>query len=605
MKESGGAVVFRTALILVSALIGSACQHQIQKVSRPGEYLGYSKKLYSQWIVTSQYVKVRDGTRLAVDIFRPAVNGKPVKDRLPVIWTHTPYRRAYFDDDGRRVSILERMGLLDILKYGYVVAAVDTRGRGASFGVRRGFLDRTEARDAYDMTEWFAAQPWSDGNIGITGCSYMGASTLHAASVAPPHLKAIAPGCFGFDAYGFVSRGGITAQFNTRPENPQQDYGYGVAPVDTDTNGTLAGEAIEMHKYGTPMAELWRGMPFRDDVSPLVKTRFWHETSAASYIRTIEQSGAGIFMWGNWLDEGSFEVVLAYNNLDNPRKLWMGGWGHCQTGDFPMTVELLRFFDHFLKYVDNGWEREPPVYYYTIGAPKDHEWTQAASWPPAGIIKSDLFLNGEAERGEPGILEPSLSKSTRENDSFKVNYKPVCKDKVDLYFIFWPCVIKDHGLSYQTGKLTRDIHIIGHPIVELTISATTEDADVFAYLEDIAPDGAISIMTHGRLRASHRLESPPPFTNYMGIPYHRSNRADIHKLVPGDLVRMRMDLLPTSTIVKAGHRLRLTLAGADPRQRSRSVSFDPPPVISIHHSADAPSNIILPLVSKISFIGSE
>ncbi len=102
---------------------------------------------------------------------------------FPVVWIHTPYRRAYTDPKGDVVNPLERLGLMPLLKYGYVVAAVDTRGRGASFGARRGFQDRTEARDAYEMTEWFASQPWSTGDIGVAGCSYLGGSTWHAATI--------------------------------------------------------------------------------------------------------------------------------------------------------------------------------------------------------------------------------------------------------------------------------------------------------------------------------------------------------------------------------------------------------------------------------------
>ncbi len=100
-----------------------------------------------------------------------------------------------------------------------------------------------------------------------------------------PHLKAIAPGCTDFDKYGFVSRGGITAQFNTRPENPGQDYGQGVVPVTSDTEGKQAAAAIDEHLKGTPMAELLGGMRYRDDVSPLLGVPFWRESSVATYAK--------------------------------------------------------------------------------------------------------------------------------------------------------------------------------------------------------------------------------------------------------------------------------------------------------------------------------
>lgn len=585
-----------------SSLVAAADSAASGKESRPGVYRGYSEQLYSESVSTSQYVAVRDGTKLAVDIYRPARNGQAVAGRFPVIWVHTPYRRAYLRPDGKKVSQLDSWGLIELVKYGYVLAAVDTRGRGASFGARRGFQDRTEAQDAYDMTEWFAAQPWSTGDIGVVGCSYMGGSTFHVATVAPPHLRAIAPGCTDFDKYGFVSRGGITAQFNTRPENPEQDFGQGVLPVDEDKEGTLAAEAIAGHKAGTPMAELWAGMPFRDDVSPLLHVPFWKEVSPMTYTDVIEKSGVGIFIWGNWLDEGSFEATLAFNNLRNPRKLWMGGFGHCQIGQFPMAVEFRRFFDRYLKHIDNGWDREPPIYYYTVNAAPGSEWASARRWPLPESHHEALSLSGSAMPGRAGALSFAPARSTSPlADHFVVNYTPVCRGKVDLYFIFWPCEIENHGLGYTTQPLSADVHVAGHPIADLWIASSAADADLFVYLERITAAGEISIVTHGRLRASLRSEQKPPFRDFMGVPYHRANRSDARPLVPGEPTRVRLDLLPTSTIFKAGDRLRLTIAGADPRQRSRTVRFDPPPTLSVFHDAAHGSRLFLPVLAKPQF----
>jgi putative CocE/NonD family hydrolase len=568
--------------------------HLLQaKESRPGVYHGYSEARFSEWQKTSQYVSMSDGVKLAVDIYRPAVNGRAVDEKFPVVWIHTPYRRAYTDPKGTLVNPLERLSLMPLLNYGYVVAAVDTRGRGASFGARRGFQDRTEARDAYEMTEWFAKQPWSTGEIGVAGCSYLGGSTWHAATIMAPHLKAIAPGCTDFDKYGFVSRGGITAQFNTRPENPGQDFGQGVVPVTSDTDGKQAEAAIAEHVKGTPMAELWAGMRYRDDVSPLLGVPFWRESSVATYVKEIERSGVGIFIWGNWLDEGSFEATLAYNNLNNPRKLWMGEWAHCQVGDFPMDIEMLRFFDHFLKKIDNGWQREAPIYYRTVNAPAGKEWNSTDKWPLPNARNQTLHLGGDAS------LSIKAAQTTA-SDKFVVDYDPHCSGTVDLYFLMWPCGVDKHGLGYTTPALTADAHIVGHPIVDLWVSSTTDDADLFVYLENVAPDGAVSIVTHGRLRASHRGEQPAPYRNFMGVPYHRGERRDAELLTPGKPARLRLDLLPTSTIVKAGHRLRLTVAGADPRQRSRNVKFDPPPTITVHHDREHASQLTLPIVGAFT-----
>ncbi len=566
-----------------------------ERVSRPGEYRGYSAERYTGAVLESRYVEVRDGTRLAVDIYRPAIDGRAVEGRFPVVWTHTPYRRAYRNESGRRVSSLDSWGVMHLVRHGYVLAAADTRGRGASFGVRRGFQDRTEAQDAYDITEWLAAQPWSTGKIGAVGCSYTGGSTFHMATNPSPHLKAIAPGCTDYDKYGFVARGGILAQFNTRPENPEQDFGQGVAPVAEDVDGKLAAEAIELHKSGTPMAELWRGMPFRDDVSPLVGTRFWDEVSVAKYREAIEKSGVAIFLWGNFRDEGSFENVLAFHDLRNPRKLWIGGFGHCEVGDFPMHTEFLRFFDRWLKDVDNGWEREPPVFFHTAHAAPADTWRAAESWPLPGTRVETLALSSPATPELPGALDAGRTNAAdATGDTFTVDYAPRCREATDLYFIFWPCVIERHGLAWETAPFEHARHLAGHPLADLWITATTPDADLFVYLEDVAPDGRVDIVSHGRLRASHRAEHEPPYRDHLGLPWHRGFRADAIALVPGEPARLRMDLLPVSLMVRAGHRLRFRVAGADPRQRFRTVSFDPPPQITVLRSSRHTSTIALP-----------
>jgi predicted acyl esterase len=127
------------------------------RISQPGEYKGYSRSQYIQWVTTSQYVTVRDGTKLAVSISRPAQDGKPVSTPMPVIWTHTRYHRE---------GILYGVPWLQtLLQHGYVIVMVDVRGSGASYGTNQGPFSPEETRDAFDITEWLAVQPWSNGNV--------------------------------------------------------------------------------------------------------------------------------------------------------------------------------------------------------------------------------------------------------------------------------------------------------------------------------------------------------------------------------------------------------------------------------------------------------
>jgi uncharacterized protein len=196
------------------------------KVSHLGKYEGYSPVLYSAWVRSSRYVTMRDGIKLAVDIYRPAENGKAVEKTYPVVWEGTTARGTVALNGNVQLSAARvRNGerIVDLTRYGYVVAEVDRRGLGASYGVMAGYHNRAETLDAHEITEWLAKQPWSDGNIGMFGCSNTGEAVLHALGTAPPHLKAIFPGCFAWSKFDGHLRGGILANYGTGSEHLYTD----------------------------------------------------------------------------------------------------------------------------------------------------------------------------------------------------------------------------------------------------------------------------------------------------------------------------------------------------------------------------------------------
>src|SRR5947209_20050205 len=207
---------FRSLLILGALALASlpasaqTAAPPALKVSAFGRYWGYSEPIYDGWVRSSRYVAVRDGTWLAVDILRPSRGGKVATERLPVVWTHHRYQRAALGEDGKVYTIVDSAPwLADVLRHGYVVAAVDARGSGASFGRLEGMFSSKETDDAYDITEWLAAQPWSNGKVGMYGRSYLAFTQYLAASRKPPHLKAIFPEVGGTDVYELIYRGGI------------------------------------------------------------------------------------------------------------------------------------------------------------------------------------------------------------------------------------------------------------------------------------------------------------------------------------------------------------------------------------------------------------
>lgn len=578
----------------VSSSSGGQAQTSV-RISRPGEYSGYSPRLYDERIRSSRFVKMRDGTSLAIDIYRPAREGKAVEDRYPVIWAMTPYRRAFIADGEIRLSGgLQHWDVRELTDYGYVVAIADARGKGASFGTRRGMTDTSEGQDGYDITQWLAAQPWSTGKIGMTGCSYLGGTQWATLISTPPNLTAVFPGAAPFSRYDFVSRGGMTAQYHTRPEDPTIDGGEGVLPVGEDSDGSLLAKARVGHRLNTPMAEIWKAIPYRDDWSPLMKSRYWEEISVSTYRNRIEQSGVAIYGWSSWKDEFSADQFLHKANLRNPMKVLMLGGEHCAVGSFDMGAEQHRFFDYWLKQIDNGIMDEPPIHYFTFNAAPGREWRSADRWPIPETVYRTYYLDGAISPGKTSGRTTGLNVEKPERQSenrFTVDYSVL---KNDGSTAGWLTSRDGSGLSFDTAPFAGDVELTGHPVVRLWVSSTATDGDLFAYLEEVAANGDAVVRSHGRLRASHRLPGTAPFDT-MGLPWHRSFRADARPLSPGEPVKLEFDLLPTSTILRKGMKLRLVIAGADPRQR-----IDPPkgtpPIVTIFSGGVLASSIDLPVI---------
>ena len=149
------------------------------------------------------------------------------------------------------------------------------------------------------------------------------------------------------------------------------------------------------------------------------------------------------------------------------------------------------------------------------------------------------------------------------------------------------------GFTYTTTALTRPIEVIGHPIVHLWVTSSARDLDAMVYLEDVDPAGRSTYVTEGVLRASHRKLVSPPFRNFR-LPWPRSNQDDVAPL-PLQPTELTFDLLPTAKRFLTGHRIRVTVQGAD-RDTHIEVHPNPPPMVAIYRDAARPSRIVLPIV---------
>jgi hypothetical protein len=327
---------------------------------------------------------------------------------------------------------------------GYVVAVADVRGKGASFGTRRGFQDRTEANDGHDLVQWLATQPWADGKVGMYGCSYLGGTTVHVASTAPPALRAIFTGATDLDKYAFVRNGGITAQFNTRPDEPLTDDLASV-PLDADRDGALLKMAVAQHGLNTPMGALWYGMPFRDSISTLTGNRFWEEAGPYPYLDTLRRAGIATYYWGNFEDEPTAQVVLAAENLGS--RLLLGPGTHCvPPPGMDFAGEVKGYFDSTLKGVQPATPPARVKWWLDEGNGRG-SWHQDQRWPGVKAATQRMYLAPQASAGAGNLtLQSQPARSSR--PGFRVNYGGLSRVlRVLDHLAAW------QGLSFATPPL--------------------------------------------------------------------------------------------------------------------------------------------------------
>ncbi|MES2257651.1 MAG: CocE/NonD family hydrolase [Pseudomonadota bacterium] len=576
----------------------------------------------NETVLSSMYIAMPDGTRLAADIYRPSRNGVALPGRFPVVLHHTAARNRLATDGDRSGAGRFSLQMINLASHGYVYVQVERRGIAASFGVRRGYHDRTEAQDAYDLTQWAASQSWSDGKVGVYGCSNTGDAAMHFLTKPAPALKAVFAGCFNWDKYSGGMRGGILANWGTGPQG-SYERDMQSTPVDGDADRGLLRQAALGHAANTDLLALWSGMPHRDDVSPLTGTAFWEEGSIGTYVQKVQASKVPVYIQGGWNDDFRAQAFITLANLTQPAKLVIGPWSHCESGEFPMAAEALRYFDYWLKGSRNGIMDEPPIRYYTINAPASDAWRGAASWPlpqarplvrylgkAAGganaprfgpFIGESRMPGGPAEEMDGAVaagkgasrlsLGAAAPVAGSANASFSVDYKVSCAQGTGLGHT---CPQDDKGLVFDSAPLAVDMEVTGHPLADLWITSTAADSPLFAYLEDVDPQGGIAMVSEGRLRASLRALDPAPY-KLPGLPWHGFYKAGAQPLKAGEAARMVFDLLPVSYVFKAGHRYRLTITGADPREKLRR-EMSPAPVLSVLFDAAHPSHIILPVV---------
>ncbi|MFI1034017.1 CocE/NonD family hydrolase [Streptomyces sp. NPDC020951] len=554
---------------------------------------------------STHYVTMRDGVRIAVDVFRPKRDGRLVEDPLPALWCHDRYHRSDLVDGLTWTKLDSRPWLRRILDDGYVIAAADARGTGASSGVRGTEFGPEETRDAYEITEWLAAQDWCDANIGMYGESYLGITQLLAAGAAPPSLRAIFPQVALFDLYSFLRPGGAFRHDFIR------NWGAMVRRLDTETEAapvrddlSSAGAAVEEHRANTDVFARAAALPCRDSRDDGDDGLPYAQQSPSSRVGAIADAGVPVYQLTGWHDMWVRDAFLWHANLTGPRKLLVGDWSHNGRDGVDLAAEHLRWFDHWLKGVDTGVMDEPAIRYHRRNAPRGQEWGTTHRWPPPGVRTTRMYFGAGPAAPAYSVNDGSLVAEAPSRlggiDDFVVDFTATSGTATrwtDGYggpFGYEPMTGNDlSALTYTTAPLERELEVTGHPVAELWVTSTHPDGDFFVYLEDVDGQGVSHYVTEGVIRASHRALGAAPYDN-LALPYHPCSQRTRSPL-PEEAVALTFDLHPISHVFAPGHRLRIAVTCCDRDNAETSVHY-PPPVVQIHRRGAQASFVDLPVL---------
>jgi predicted acyl esterase len=501
-------------------------------------------------------IPMQDGTVLRANVFRPDGAGPhPVVMALGAYGKDVHFEDAYnpqwkvlkqiypgLDTDGSSGRHL-RWEVVDPERWvpdGFVVIQVDARGTGKSPGYIDPF-SLMETRDYYECIEWAGVQPWSNGNVGLIGVSYLAIKQWQVAALRPPHLKAIVPWEGSSDLYRDGARhGGILSHGFTHAWWPRQvlsnQYGSGDSTHrDRDTGERTTGPSLppavlegsradhpgDRHRH--PLDDAWN-----QERSPRLEAIEVPLLSAANW------GGPGMHLRGNfegWLRAGSQDKWL-FAHIGT----------HYESFYLPRYVALQkRFFNRFLRGQANGWDDEPRVQ-LAIRRPDGTATLRPENeWPLARTQWTKLYLQADGEALAAKAPAQAAQASWRAQEG---------------------------AVSFSTAPFTEDTEFTGPAALRLWVSSTTTDLDLFAVLRAFGPDGqeATFIGAHekvplamGWLRASHRKLDAAKTLPYR--PYHAHD--EVQKLEPGKVYPVDVEIWPSCLVFPKGWRLVLTLQGHD------------------------------------------
>ena len=500
-------------------------------------------------------IEMDDGVVLRGDVFRPVQPG-----RYPVLLSYGPYAKGLAFQEGypsawqKMVSdhpdvpygstnLYQNWEVVDPEKWvpdGYVCVRVDSRGCGRSPGFIDHFSPR-ETQDFYECIEWAGVQPWSNGKVGLSGVSYLGINQWQVAGLNPPHLAAMCIWEGAADWYrDMTHHGGILSTFWANWYDMQVktvQFGLGErGPRSRATGALVCGDETlsdaELAANRCLFGDSILAHPL-DDEYHRVRSAQWDKIRVP-FLSAGNWGGQGLHLRGNsesFMRAASAQKWLEMHGLEH--------WTHYYT-DYGVQLQK-RFFAHFLKGEDNGWDREAPVRLQVRHVDRFVERLEA-DWPLPSTRWTKFHLNPAQQSLDPQCKSAS---AIVEFDA------------------------QGDGITFMSAPLEEELEITGPLAARLSVSSSTSDADIFLVMRIFTPDlrevtfaGAIDPHTpvaQGWLRASHRaldLELTRPYR-----PYHRHDR--VEKLQTGIPVELDIELWPTSIAVPKGYRIALSVRGKD------------------------------------------
>ena len=565
--------------------------------------------------------KMRDGVTLYADVYRPDAPG-----RFPVVLMRTPYGREATAANAKR-----------FVPYGYIFVTQDTRGRFESEGDWYYPLIH-EAVDGYDTVEWAAQLPWSDGNVGSAGQSYLCATQYLLAPTRPPHLRAM----FAISAPSDWHESWVYRAAGVLDFGWLLPYCLMMTPDQLKRKETKhLFEAIRNYYPDPKEVSLWAGLKeehyrhlpiydwaerlkdsvpyFKDYLDHPDDDAYWHHLNVR---RKAHEVGVPIYHVASWYD-GFLEGGLNYYSgvrqqgataeARAGQRLLVGPWPHLYPYDSPSSKVgeldlgpealirlgdvMVRWFDHWLKGINTGITDEKPVSIFVMG---DNAWRAEDEWPLARTKYTPFYFhsagkansaNGdgrlsriapEAERTDSFVYDPNDPVPTFGGSQLGPNPTGPCDQR--------PVEARQDVLVYTSEPVTDDLEITGPISVKLHAASSATDTDYTAKLVDVWPNGYAQNLQDGIIRARYRNSKTHPVS-----------------ITAGEVYEYTIDLWATSHVIKPGHRLRVEVSSSNFPHYDRNLNTGGPlfkeenfkrATQTIFHDGAHPSHIVLPIIPR-------